>query len=91
MWLLSLRYHSDSPPTDQRDNYTIANYGRTGSTRFALKLYQVMTTKQKIDAIRDVFAFGLHALEEYYVEPRYTDEEWGEICEFFEEMIYSAK
>lgn len=50
-----------------------------------------MTTKQKIDAIRDVFAFGLHALEEYYVEPRYTDEEWGEICEFFEEMIYSAK
>lgn len=50
-----------------------------------------MTTKQKIDAIRDIFEFGMHALEEYYIEPRYTDEEWSEICEFFEEMTYNAK
>lgn len=76
--------------------HAIANEGvlrisRTPSYCIISKTYRVMTTKQKIDAIRDVFAFGMHALEEYYIEPRYTDEEWSEICEFFEEMIYNAK
>jgi hypothetical protein len=65
--------------------------GELGQIGSPLNCIKVMTTKQKIDAIRDVFAFGLHAIDEYYIEPRYTDEEWGEICEFFEEMIYNAK
>lgn len=50
-----------------------------------------MTTKEKISAIREIWSYGTTAMEEYGVSEKYSDEQWNEIYEFLEEMIFNAK
>ena len=63
------------------------NYGRTGSNRFALELYKVMTPKHinpdTLRAIHEIFECGLALTDVIY-----TDEQIEEICTTFDEMYY---